>query len=178
MARITKAIAEEVAAKMVAKKIEKQNNLRDSIVQVLYDFYMDDLPNGMRAMYKKHKKYFNVTSFVSFSPEYDLTRHNRFALRFDGDKRKSNRTNYLDIPGDGMIKNLTKKEQKELLEMMDAYDSFKKQNIELREDLERALYGLRTYKRVEENLPEAVEFLPSPTSTALAINLQDIKNRL
>ena len=108
MARITKAIAEEVAAKMVAKKIEKQNNLRDSIVQVLYDFYMDDLPNGMRAMYKKHKKYFNVTSFVSFSPEYDLTRHNRFALRFDGDKRKSNRTNYLDIPGDGMIKNLTK----------------------------------------------------------------------
>lgn len=49
----------------------------------------------------------------------------------------------------------------------------------LRKEIENAVFNLRTYKAVQENFPEAFEYLPTQkTTSALALNISDLRNRI
>jgi hypothetical protein len=70
---------------------------------------------------------------------------------------------------------------KELLKQFNKIQTLEKEIKDLKLEIETALYStLRTYKRVEESFPEALEFLPpmNNNKTALVVNLSSLRDKI
>lgn len=48
----------------------------------------------------------------------------------------------------------------------------------LKSEIEQALLSLVTFKRVSENFPEAVPFLPKIQNTSLVVDLSNLRNKI
>jgi hypothetical protein len=167
MSRITKTIAENVAEKMVATRIEAAKLKENIFLELLYDKVKYEIPKDVLSFYEKHQNYFKNGSEVRVSGNgFD---YQYFCL----DKKLPRKDNY------GRIEYFpSQKDAKELLSYMDAYQLVYKEAKELRKEIEVTLFNLRTYKSVQENFPEASEYLPKIQTTALALNISDLRNKI
>lgn len=82
------------------------------------------------------------------------------------------------IPYTGCCFNPDEKDGDFLLKLKNSYDQKHKDLELLISEIETSLISLRTYKRVEENFPEAFAFLPKKITTSLSININDIRKKI
>lgn len=160
---ITKAIAVEVAEKLIQKQGLELKGLKEDLKQKLENIILGTIPKEIKDFYKKHPSYVETRQSFQLSGngfEYQYLNTKNHIPAFKS-SFQPNETDAL------LIKN-------SLNQIKDKEKEYKK----LFSEIEVALFGLRTYKRVEENFPEAFLLLPNKITTSLAVNISDLRQKI
>jgi hypothetical protein len=160
---ITKAIATEVAEKLIQKQGLELNELKDSLKVKFEKIVIDATPKDVVDFYKKYPNYVETRqsfqlSGNGFDYKYLNTKSSipAFKSSFQPNERDA-------IILHGILNEIDKKEKE-----------YKK----LFSEIEIALFSLRTYKRVEETFPEAFLLLPNKITTSLSVNISDLRQKI
>lgn len=161
--RITKAIAENVAKELTKKLDGKIKEHQADLRAVVTDIAKSSIPKDVLACYKKHPSYFNDRQKVSLCGN---------GLHYD-------EVPLLDkLPIDYYYKP-NEKDSASILARLNNISKLKKEAEELENDIYVALVALKTYKRVEQEFPEAVQYLPeSSQCVAIAIPMKDLRGKI
>jgi hypothetical protein len=163
--RITKAIAEHVAKCMTAPEDKVIKELRIELQKSVKKNYIESLPVDVIKVSKNYPLYFRRTSgvtnyqiggFVPFFNEYNDSESDLFPEKAH--------SQYL--PSDAEIKLFQRK------------DKLKSQYRKLNTEIQQALLGLGSYKRVSEQFPEAVPHLPKLGRTEIMIDIASLRGRI
>jgi len=165
---ITRTIAEEVAQKLTAQKQREIKEMKGRLGMAVTLAYESTIPKEVAILFDTHKDWMKKVSSVRLHGRgfnYETINLSK-VLPSKKEEYSSQNMNVEKEYGDKWIKDhqLIEKAQKELKTLV--------------AEIENALIGLKTYKRVEENFPEAAKFLPQKGNTAIAINLSHIRNQL
>lgn len=166
MSRITKQIAEEVAAKLVATKKEKLKERNLVFSQKITELCWHKVPSDIAVLFEEYPQYFNTSStfrpsgngwnsqYLSLVQEVPSIYENSFS--FEMEVKTSN----------ALLKEHNRNnDEKDKIKMLER-------------DLVHTLLNLKTYKSVTENFPEAAAYLPKIVNNTIALNLSDIRNRI
>ena len=146
MSTITKVIASEVAKKLTENKSKNIEKLNVNLKTEFQKIYLKRLPKEVYETFEKFPSYFNARSYVQLTGNgFDWQ-----SLSFLKPLPYSERS---FVPNE--------QEAEKLLKMKNEVDKAKNEKDKLVSEIETALIGLRTYKRVQENFPEAFELLPN-----------------
>lgn len=162
---ISKTTAHEVAKKVTEKKKQVIDDLQIEFSEHLEAIYKKQIPAGVLSEFGKNKAYFKTTSSTSIVGE-------------GFDFRRENFTKNLPYKDNNAITKPSPEEAAVLIKISNGIDNLKKEYEQTRKEVEAALISLRTYKRIEENFPEAFLFLPKQQNTALVVNLESLRRKL
>ncbi len=164
MSIITKAIASEVAVKLTAKKQDEIKKLDLKLKEQFEAVYLKSLPKDVVSAFENAPNYFNTSNSVQVSG-------NGFNWQSLGFTKK--------MP---VLRNcsyqLSDKEATLFLKKYNEIEYKKSKCRDLIYEIENALVSLRSYKKISETFPEAIPFLPEKITTALAVNISDIQDKL
>jgi len=162
MSNITKAIAQEVAIKLTVKKRDSLKNEELKLKDDFREIIIKTIPKDVLDCFEKHPSYFDTRTSVQLSGNGFQWESINFGK---------------ELP---VFRNFTPDAvtAKKIMILKNKVEDSKKNLSDLQKEIENALFGLRTYKRVEENFPEAFAFLPNKITTSLAINLTDIRQKI
>lgn len=166
MSRITKEIATEVAKTLTKGKKDEYEALEKQLSETVRDLYNETIPDEVKLFQQKFPSFINVRGSVElkgngFSYEYVVVKPSVIT--------NTNECTCL-YPTPDQAKTLQQIKNK-------IYDLKKEYNT-LFLDIENALLSLRTYSKIEKEFPEAFVLLPNRISTALAININSIREKL
>ena len=163
---ITKSAASKIAVKLAEKKKVLMDEALLAYRKFVTDKYMEQVPKEVIKLNAVHPDYFATGS----------------TIRFDG---HGFRWAYIEAPRRVIYGanreanlNLDAKLAAEITKFKMKFESKKKEYESLVNKLEVALVGLKTYKRIAVDLPEAVKYLPAKQTTELAINFVDLRKEL
>ena len=165
--RITKDVAEETAEKMTAKKSLELLEMRNSFSEKVRNLIVKKIPKEIMQAFEKHPNYINSIGYIYL-----------YGVGFNGDCIKFKKLPYTN---NNRFEINSEMGATELLKEFNKIESLEKEIKDLKLEIETALYStLRTYKRVEESFPEALEFLPQPNNnkTALVVNLSSLRKKI
>jgi len=163
MSLITKAIAQEVAVKLTAKKLKEVEALRFNLRNVFTEMYLASVPEEILKLFRVHPSYFEA--------------HSEFQLQGNGCNYEYLATTS-NLPFSKSVFTPTTEQAGVLLPLRNSLDAKTKELRKLRNEIEITLNSLRSYKRIKELFPEAAPFLPEKITTALAVNISDLQSRL
>jgi hypothetical protein len=167
MSRITKEIATQVATQLTAKKREALKELDVKFRSELKRMYVEDTPIDIIQLEVKFPQYFEKRNRIGFNGT------NGFGYEVYSIEGTVIATT------NGAYYTKISPENSKILKTLDNEIQDKKKELkDLVTELEILLYSLRTYAKVTEQFPEAVPFLPYRTTSALAINIEDIRKKL
>lgn len=169
MSRVTKDIAKETALKMcerVLDEVHKAEKKLSDATKVIMDMRT---PTEIKNAYEKFKDYFD-TADVIYLKGHGFN-SDRIEL-VDRDTFISNTGNY------SKTIEVTEAEAKILTPLLRDFQQKSKDYNDVKASVETTLNSLKTYNRVKTHFPEAYEFLPEKTSTALALPVDDIMQKL
>lgn len=164
--RITKDLANQIAFKLTEKSrlvVEAEKIAYQTLVTELYE---KETPTAVRECFAKHPEWFSTRSNISFSGH-----------GFRWESIKSIRRVIPNIEGDARL-TLTQKIADQLHKAQQKFEKADKFYKDLKQETETALVNLGTYKRIEENIPEAKKYLPPPMSNALVVNMDSLNKKL
>ena len=165
MSRITKELANRIAEKLISKQLEEVKKLNFEFEEKVYLAILKTIPKEVMDCYEKNPDFFNTTrSFYMYGKGW----HSETIAS----SKKLPKNNFFSA------EKLNEADSNKLLKERQLIDDKKLEAKKLLKEIEVALYSLRTYTRISEHLPEAIPFLPSATSTALQVNLSDIRKKI
>lgn len=167
MSRITKEIATQVAHQLTAKKTEEVKELDAKFRTELKRMYVEDTPREIKELASIHPEYFDFSERIGF---YGTNGFGYDNYRIEG--------RVISKAGSISYTNISPENAKKLKKLDDEIQDKKKELKDLVRELEILLYSLRTYTKVTEQFPEAIPFLPYKTTSALAINIDDLRKKL
>jgi len=166
MSRITKQIAEITAKQLVKSKKETVASLRKNFKNEVEKLVMKQIPSEVIKFLEKFPNYTKTNDTVEISG--NGWNFQKIGLGKCLPSPSGYRIQFCPEPviAEQLLSKFKEIEDKE-------------NTIErLQNDLEKAIFNLRTYKSVEENFPEAFLLLPKIENNSLQINLSDIRNRI
>lgn len=157
---MTKQLAIEIADKLTQKLTDKIKELNTHVEKIIKDDYAATIPDEVKKMFKKHRKYFNQRSMSIL-----LGNGNRWYYK-----------EYKDIPmlGEGRYQ-VSDKVSDEVFKVECEIKDLKEKREKLQMDIEQTLFRLVTFNRIKEHFPEAAEYLPAD-STVPSINMDKLRN--
>jgi len=160
---VTKAIATEVAEKLIQKQGLELKELKQDLKQKFEDIVLNTIPKDIKDFYKKHPRYTNTRQSFQLSG-------NGFEYKYLNTKNEvpAVTNSFQPNEADALV----------LHGLLNEIDKKEKEYKKLFSEIEVALFGLRTYKRVEENFPEAFLLLPNKITTSLAVNISDLRQKI
>jgi hypothetical protein len=167
MSRITKTLAHQVALKLAAPILNRAEKLEKELEDLITPLYEATLPKEVLSAFKKYPKYFNNYSYVRVSGP-GLKEWNSFNLS-KGLPRKENSYGNLTVPQEIADK---------IVDLENRISSTKEEYRKHRSEIEIAVFGLRTYGKVQLEFPEAFDLLPPITTTALTVDLKSIRCKI
>lgn len=167
MSRITKEIATTVATQLTTKKREALKELDAKFRSELKRMYVEDTPSEIKELSVKFPKYFNFRNRISLNGVQGFGYENYL---IEG--------NVISDTNGGYYTNISPENAKILKKLDNELQDKRNELTGLIKELEILLYSLRTYPKVAEQFPEAVPFLPFRTTSALAINIEDLRKKL
>jgi len=163
MSRITKQIAENVAAQLTRKKNTEISSLKKELENKFSEIYLKTVPKEVLQLFEKF-------------PDYVKTRR---GLQCTGNGFEWQTLDFnKELPAYKNCFSPDELDAKELLELANKIKDKKQELFKLKAEIENVVFNLRTFKRVEIEFPEAVPFLPTTVSTALMVNISDLRNKL
>lgn len=156
--RITKAEAKNVASKLLETKVNKFKSMKEQLTLEIKNAALSIVPKEVLVVYNKYPQYFMGNSKYLYV--------NGEGIGYIKNVPLNKRDNYV-IVQDPAIQSKLIRLRDEISEKGDELES-------LRYDVETALYSLKTYKRISEEFPQAIPFLPSKENNELALNIKDI----
>lgn len=167
MSRITKEIATQVANQLTTKKREALKELDFKFRSELERMYVEDTPSEIKRLEVMFPQYFEKRNCIGFNGT------NGF-----GYKVYSIKGTVIATTSGAYYTKISSGNAKILKNLDNEIQDKKKELEDLVNELEIILYSLRTYAKVAEQFPEAVPFLPFKTTSALAINIEDLRKKL
>lgn len=165
MSRITKQIATAVSNQLILSKNQDLEKERSVLSELTTKIYLKSIPQDVLKTFETHPSYFKTQSFV------DICEKGFNYERF-------NMTKALPICNSRYYAELSPEDAVLLRKQHSIVVDLKNQIELLRRDIENAIFNLRTYNNVEKEFPEAFKLLPKRQSTALIVNLNDIRCKL
>lgn len=166
MSRITKTIASEIALKLTqAKRIELEK-LNLELTNFYYEFAKKQVPTDIFNFYTKNRRYFKTTNkirFIGNGFNYETVYFNPCLPNADDYYMSIEPSK--EIADEILLKQKTIKTKKVFLE-----------NLET--EIENTLLSISSYKRCENEFPEAFKLLPTKTNNQLIVNVSDIRKKL
>lgn len=129
--------------------------------------YVEDTPTEIKELAGKYPEYFEFQDRIGF---YGTNGFGYENYKIEG--------RIISKAGIISYTSISPENAKKLKKLDDEIQDKRKELEDLVRELEILLYSLRTYAKVTEQFPEAVPFLPFKTTSALAINIQDLRNKL
>jgi hypothetical protein len=165
--RITKEQAERTAKLMTEKKSMQLRQMNLSFSAKIRELKANETPKEVLEVYEKYPNYFNRTTSVYLR-----------GVGFNTDY-----VNIVSIPykNDSYFEITKEMGATELLKEFNKIQQLDKDIQSLRLEIETALYStLKTYKRVQESFPEALQYLPKLNNdkTALVVNLSSLRDKI
>lgn len=163
MSIITKTQAEEAAVKLTATQQKEYDKARKETQTCFTELYLATIPEEVKSLFEKYPSY-----FVS-----------RKEFQLHGNGFNWQHVNTLkEVPCAKRAYSPEPKEAEKLLKLLNIEAEKRSELEKLRSEIEIALNSLRTFKRIKESFPEASKYLSIKTSTALAVNLSEIREKL
>ena len=160
---ITKAIATEVAEKLIQKKGLELIELKESLKLKFEDIVLKSIPKEVIDFYKKYPNYVETRqTFLLSGNGFD------YKYLYTKNSIPSFKSSFIPNERDAII----------LHGLWNDISNKEKEYKKLLSEIEIALFSLRTYKRVKENFPEAFVFLPNSVSNKLVVNISDLRNKI
>lgn len=163
MSRITKQIAENVAIKLTEKQAKEIKDLQSELKDKFTEIYLKTIPKEVLDLFKKHPDFMETRSSMQLQG-------NGFNYQYIGLNASYPCKNHVFTPSPQDAKIL-------LSQINDVYNK-KSELSKLKLEIETLVFGLRTYAKVKSEFPEAAPFLPKATSTALMVNISDLRKKL
>lgn len=163
MSIITKTMAAEVAKKLTEKKAEDLQKTAAKISELFEEMYKETLNPEVLNLFEKHPSYFK--SRTDFQLKGEGLNYEYVSLS-------------KGLPYSSNIFTPTKTQAAGLRKALDSKERKRKTLHDLKNEIEITLWSLRSYKKIGEFLPEAIPFLPEKITTALALNVSDLRQRL
>jgi len=167
--RITKELSGKIAQELTKPHRAELQSLKDEMGKKLTKIVLKKIPKDILNIFEKYPNYFEKKTWVNLHSsgrkygQYKMTREVPV---------KNNTYNF--------SVELTNSEFSKLESLQNKIEEIEKSNKELKEKLKSIIYTLRSYKNIEESLPEAAVFLPKPNevvSTQL-VSLKEIRSQL
>ena len=163
MSIITKTMAAEVAKKLTEKKAESSAAAKTELQRAFTEMYEQKVNPEILKLYAKHPSYFNRRT------DFQVSGNGLSYEWFETTKEMPCANAQFKPDAD---------QAEELIKLKGVKDARDSELRKLRYELETVLWSLRSYKKIAEFLPEAVPFLPQKITTALAVNVSDLRQRL
>jgi len=166
MSTITKAIASEVAIKLVQKKSEAISVMEKELNEKITAAYKAKIPNDVLLMWKEKPDWMELIQSVQLHGNGWNWQNFKLTERLPKNQSKG-RTFTPDSKTADM-----------LIKLRDKIEIHAEKMRKTVKEIEVTLFGLRTYKRVEENFPEAFALLPAKISTALSTDISALRSEI
>lgn len=163
MSRITKQIAENVAVKLTEKQALEIKELKVNLSDTFTSIYLNTIPKQVMEL---HLKY----------PEFIETRSS-MQCQGNGFQWQSISLNR-NLPAKNHVFSPEEKDAKLLLKLLNEIDDKKSELSKLKHEIEVLVFRLKTYAKVNSEFPEANPFLPNSVSSALMVNISDLRKKL
>lgn len=163
MSIITKTQAQEIAVKLTVNQQKEYDKARKETQTFFTEKYLATVPDEVKNLFEKYPSYFDS------SKEFQL-QGNGFNWQYVQTLK--------EVPYSKRTYSPDPKEAEKLLKLLNTEDCKRAELKKLRSEIEIALNSLRTFKRINESFPEASQYLTIKTSTALAVNLSEIREKL
>lgn len=155
--RISKMMAQEIALKALEKRKSRLDEFQQDNKEFVTKIVLDSLPEQVKKTFDMYPGYFDRHSYFNFTCG-------------DANSRGFDSSEYLPKKDNGYINidsELMGKLERNRLNYLKEKDRYKSDLNEL----EAAIFNLRTINRVREELPDLKEFLPDDSVTALVPSL-------
>lgn len=163
MSRITKLIAENVAVKLTEKQNTEIKELKAELSNKFTEIYLKIIPQEVFNVFKKHRNFFKERQSVQIAG-------NGFQWQSIEFNKSLPYTNSTFTPNEN--------DAKLLLSLLDKIEDKKSELSKLKQEITALVFNLGTYAKVNSEFPEATPFLPIIKSTALMINISDLRKKL
>lgn len=163
MSIITKTQAGEIAVKLTANQQKEYDKARKETQTFFTEKYLATVPEEVKTLFEKYPSYFDSRK------EFQL-QGNGFNWQYVNTLK--------EVPCSKITYSPEPKEAEKLLKLLNIEDVKRNELKKLRSEIEVALNSLRTFKRINESFPEASKYLSIKTSTALVVNLSEIREKL
>lgn len=163
MSRITKSIAENVATKLTDKQAREIKELKEGLILKFTEIYLNQLPEHVKSAFGDHPDYFKQ----------------RISVNLNGNGFNWDCFYFTQqLPCTGSTFEPSAKDASILVKISNNIEAMEKEFKQLKLEIETLVFGLRTYAKVKSEFPEAAPFLPETTSTALMVNISDLRKKL
>lgn len=168
MSKITKTIANDVALKIVEPIAVKIKETEKQIEEMVTEMYKLLIPKEVMTVYGKFPEYVRKTNSVLLSSHGFSRRGVSLTVKLPYDNPNTYSTPELPLTAD---------QAKEIQKLETVKEKLVEKKNTTKIEIENSLLALSTYKRVQEQLPQAFQFLPS-VSTGLMINLAPVNEKI
>lgn len=164
--QISQSLACLIANKLVENKQKEYDKLKKEYQDYVYDLYISQTPDEIKAIFKKHADWFMTTNIVR------LHGHG-----FNYEYCEVQKPVIKNSPNENAVLKLSEKIVVKINSFLKAIQKAKDERNDLKSDIKTALLQLRTYKQIEKTFPEAAPWLPKQ-NMALVVDVEPIRRRL
>jgi hypothetical protein len=162
--RITKEMANSVTRNLLRAKYEEIQEYTNKVKDFATSIYLNQIPSGVMKLWNSNPQYMQST----------------YSVRLVGNGFNYEYQSIENLPTIKACPELkySVEEGETLLAMRAKLSDLEKATKELFKEVEQTLISLGTYKRVTENFPEAVPFLPKIKNSEIIIDLTTLRNKI
>ena len=169
--KISKQRANEVSKNMSDSVIEpKKKELKLKLEAILEPFILAKIPKEIIELHAIYPSYFDKTS--TFRP----------VLNGNGEFGVSMSKKYPSTGGYGVQIEISKEAYSKMLSIYRKIEDLSSKRYEIQRNIEATLLQLSTFKKINENFNEAMEFIPkewmNDTITSVAIPISNLRDEL
>jgi len=169
MGKISRAVAYTAALKITEPIKYKADQLLREISEYVESIYLKEIPSDVKEVFEKFPEYIdkNTGCYVS-GPGLSSTYYVKFKKFLPSKNGYS--ANLL----------LNNKESVKLIKMKDEQEDLNAKYKKTTQEIEETILALGTHKKVAENMPEALRFLPEVVSinTGLIISIEPVREKV
>lgn len=164
MSRITIYKSEQVAGKLTEHIKKQMINIDKEFSGIVNEYIEKNTPDKVVECFKSNPEYFAKGDYNSV---YFNGQHIGYSRIITPIKYNAN---CVEV-GDGKVGN-------KLVRIKQRQEKLEQKRDQLFREIKGALLSLRTYKKISEQFPEAVEYLDEPVKNELVVNLDSIRKQL
>jgi hypothetical protein len=165
--KISKQKSNEIASKMLLKKVEKKNAIKQDLENAVYKWAYSRFDKELKKSFEQFGDYFNRTKKV-------VLLNNGFNHETVFIK------SYIPLINGqyNFVMQVTKIESLEILPIYQKLKSEEDEIKRLQEEVSGVLFGLGTLAKIKEHFPEALPFFPEDSKKEIMVISKDLINRI
>ena len=165
--RITQTMAKYIANKMTEEKLKAVNELFENYREFIHAEYVKQTPKPMLDALKKFPSWVGTTNSIRFEG-FGIIRES-VSVKVAVISNQDYYHGYLTLDHALAVK---------IMKLRDKHLDAKKKTLALRDKIETAINGLKTFAKIQEHLPEAVTFLPKSEGMEVMVNFSTLRQEI